>query len=242
MVKININTDNLIKHTNRLEKLRKSALPAAIRGTLNDAVYDVKTNTLLESSKVEFINRQPNFFKANSKFEKANGFNINQMAATIGMVSTGLQSPGSNYAVEDLEQQEEGGTIEKRTFIPTEEARIGKSSKRPVRANARLKQIRNLANTKKASGKNEKVQFVKTGVFVGKGGYMVSKNILWRINSVKRLRNGNTVFNKTKLYSFDQGRSVNVKPTHFMRKASLNTANKLNQFFLRQAERQINKL
>jgi hypothetical protein len=241
LISIDINTSELIKYTSKLEKLRRSSLPAAIRGALNDAAFDMKTKTLIDSSQKEFINRQSNFFKANSKFEKAQGFDVSQMKSTVGMISSGLHNAQTNYAVEDLEAQEDGGDIPKKSFIPLDESRSGKNKNKLVKPNARLSKINNVVKTKNVSGANSKVQFIKSGVFAGKGGFLLSQNILWKINSIKRLKNGNTVINKTRLYSFKQGRSVHVSGTHFMRKASLNTANKIQSFYIQQAKRQLSK-
>lgn len=236
---LNINTDALQQHTKRLEMLHRSALPSAVRGALNDAVFDVKTKTMLASAKTNFTERQPNFFKANSRFENATGWNIGTMKSTVGFVEGGLKG-GDNYAVKDLDQQEHGGAIGHKTFIPLEPARVGKSKSKVVRANARLASIKNIVKTRLATGKNKKERFVKSAVHAGKGGFVLSDGILWRINSVKR-KDGNTVFNKTALYSEKKGRSVNVKQTQFMEKASLKTANKLDLFYIKQAERQLRK-
>ncbi|HLF67443.1 MAG TPA: hypothetical protein VI522_07470, partial [Gammaproteobacteria bacterium] len=149
-MQLNINTDAAVKFTNTLEKLHRSALPVAIRSALNDAVFDVKTKTMPRSADETFEKRQPNFFKANSKFESAKGFDVNTMKATIGFISDKLKGD-SNYAVKDLEEQEHGGAIDKKSFIANKEARTGKGLVKP---NARLKNIKNLVNASKSKGAN----------------------------------------------------------------------------------------
>lgn len=238
-MELNVNSSALVELTNQLSKLNRSAFPIAVRSTLNDAAFDMKTKTLMDSSQKSFVNRQQNFFKANSRFEKASGFNVDNMQSIVGMVDDTLKG-NSNYAVKDLEQQESGGTIKRKAFIPTDKARSGKN--KLVRPNARLSAIQRIINVANATGKNPKEQFVKSSVFAGKGGFVLSKGILWKINSVKRLKGGNTVFNKTALYSYKPSRTVQVKPHHFMQKAGIESAQKMEAFFNIQFDRQMAKI
>lgn len=248
-MQLNINTDAVVKHTNTLEKMHKSALPVAIRGALNKAAFDVKKDTMPRSASRTFKNRQPNFFKANSKVEMAKGFDLRSMKATVGFTDKGLNG-NNNFAVKDLEQQEDGGKIKGRSFIPTDIARGGNKS-RPVRPGNRMGKISNLVNSAKARGKNRYEKFVKSAMHAGVGGYVIGnfqKAILWRINSIKRKRikirgrSSTTIIKATPIYSFSQKRSVRVKSTNFMKKASLESASKMEDFFISEAKRQIEKL
>jgi hypothetical protein len=94
---------------------------------LNKAAFDVKQNTMLKSAEASFVKRQPNFFKANSRVEMASGWDLDKMQATVGFNSSGLKGGSNNHAVEDLEQQERGGTIKSRSFIPTDSVPDGGS-------------------------------------------------------------------------------------------------------------------
>jgi hypothetical protein len=143
-LKININSDAVVAHTNRLEKMHRSALPVAIRGTLNDAAFDTKTRTMPKSAN-QFKKRSPNFFKANSKFEKAVGFDVNSMKSIVGFYENKLTSKSTNYSVKDLEQQEHGGTIKKKSLIAMRPARSNNKLVRPAfRLNNLNKLILNL--------------------------------------------------------------------------------------------------
>lgn len=237
-MKLNINTDAVVSFTNTLEQMHKSALPSAIRGALNKAVFDVKKNTLQKSADASFEKRQPNFFKANSKFENAKGFNVSTMKATVGMTENGLKG-GNNYAVKDLEQQESGGVIKKKSFIPLAAARIGRSNSKNVRANARLSQINKIIESKNSPGKSARSRFVHAILAAGVGGYVLSGSRLFRVNSLKKT-NGKFM-DKTALYDFKKGRSVRVSPTGFMKKASLQSAEKIEGFFVDEARRQIGR-
>lgn len=237
---LNINSDAVVGFTKTLEEMHRSALPSAIRGTLNKASYDVKTNTLLKSSKASFVNRDPNFFKANSKFEYTKGFNISKMKSTVGMVETNLRGR-DNYSVKDLKQQEDGGTIGHRSFIPLPKSRVGQMQTKVVRTQYRLSVINeHIVNVKDVPGNTARAKFVNAMISAGKNGFVLSGKTLWKVNSIKRKGVG---FSKTALYNFKEGRSVRInKPTHFMRKATEETAKKMEGYYVDEAKRQINKL
>jgi hypothetical protein len=245
-MRLNINTDATVIFTNKIERLHRSALPNAIRNTLNKVAFDVKQNTMPRSADDAFEKRSPNFFKANSRVDMANGFNINSMRSTVGFTENKLQGR-NNHAVDDLEQQEHGGAIKKRSFIPTDIARGGSNS-RPVKVGNRLSKISNIVNVSNAQGKNKHEKFIKSAVHAGKGGYVISNDILWRIDSIKTKkvrvigRYRTTKIKATPIYSFDKGRSVNVHATGFMRRASMESVNKIDQFYITEAKKQIERL
>jgi len=244
-MQIKVDTSSMQKHAQRLSEISESAFPAAVRHTLNDAAYDVKTNTMPFQSKKDFVNRQDNFFKANSSYDKAEGSNVSTMKSVIGFLEKGLKGQ-NNRAVKDLEEQEESGSIEKKSFIPMASARKSASVKSLVRPNARLSKIRNIIDPRNVgAGKGSaKQRFVKSVYFAGKGGFVMGdangKKILWRVNSLKKTKGGS--FKLTPLYSYKQNRSVKVKATHFMKEASLKTADNLDDMFLKHAEKQFKKI
>lgn len=239
---LNVNTSALNEYTKKLQEMHRSALPVAIRGALNKAAFDVKQNTMPDTASKVFVNRNKNFFKANSLVLKADGFNISSMKSTVGFSQSKLQG-SNNYAIDDLEMQERGGNIQKKSFIPITAARGG-SEASLVKPSNRLSKIKRIVNSNNVRGKNPKEQFVKSVIHAGRGGYVLSnyknKQILWRVNSINRTKSGS--FKLTPLYSFDKGRSVSVKATHFMHRASIQSASKMNQFFKEEAERQFAKM
>lgn len=249
---ININSSAVVVFTNKLEKIRKSALPNAVRGTLNSAAFDVKQKTMPLSADKHFEKRSPNFFKANSKVQMATGYDVKTMKSTVGFVSHNLQY--NNEAVRDLQQQEHGGEIDKRSFIPMDDARRGGNAT-PVRPTLRLKVIGGksksgglwgIPDVNKAAGKSRAEQYIKTAMYAGVGGFIIAgrSNIrsLYKVNSIKRI-GGKTVVKSTPFYSFKSGRSVRIrKDTHFMREASLRSANKMEDMFVKEAKFQLAKI
>lgn len=241
-MKLNIDHSAARAHTNRLEKLHRSALPLAIRGTLNSAAFDVKKTTMPHLVDQTFEKRRPNFFKANSRVSMATGWDVKSMQATVGFTGTNLRG-GNNYAVKDLEQQEYGGKIKGRSFIPMAAARGG-SNARPVRPSNRLSKIKNVVNSSQMRGKNRKEKFTKAAVKAGKGGYVMGnfpQKILYKITSLRRVKN-RTVVKARALYSYEENRSVAVKATSFMRRSSLTSAKKMHRIYQKEAERQIKRL
>ncbi len=251
-MKLNVNTDAVVVMTNRLEKLHRSAFPTAVRETLNRAALDVKKDTLLRSADSNFVKREPNFFRANSRVEFARGYDVFTMQATVGMLEQNLKGEHNN-AVQDLEQQERGGNIDGRSFLPLYKARVGNSMNKKVKANLRISDIRKTWNTRvvdarKQQAKNKKEAFVRAAIKAGAGGFVLSEEyfgsrILFRIDSVmSRVKGKNTVIRKTGIYSVKKGFQAKVKETNFMKNASLESGGKLERFYHEEGKKQIERL
>ena len=238
-MQLNVNTDATVALTNKLEKLPKSAFPIAVRSTLNSAGFDMKKDTILKSAKDNFTQRKPSFFKANSRVETAKGFDVKTMSSAVGFT-------GNSQAVDDLEKQEHGGEINKRTFIPfggkggANPARSGNSYSKNIKPNARLKTMK-IVDSTKASGKSDKEKFIKSVIHAGVGGFVLgnTNNILWRVNSIKGMKKGELKL--TPLYAFKKGRNINVKSTNFMKEATEVTTQKMDNFYLQHAQTQFEK-
>lgn len=244
-MQLKINTGAAVIFTNKLEKLHRSALPSAIREALNDAAYDLKKKTMLDKAANTFEKREPGFFKANSRAEAATGFNVNSMKSTVGFINEKLKGK-TNYAIKDLKEQEEGGNINAKSFIPMDDARVSGSFKKKVRANARLSEIKFIKQNEQ-KGKNNAERFVQAALIAGVGGLVLGytkkrKGILWRVNSLVSDRSTKKFTPKlTALYDYSKSRSVHVNSTHFMKIATINSGKKLEAFYIAQAQRQIKK-
>jgi hypothetical protein len=165
------------------------------------------------------------------------------MRSAVGFNSQKLKG-GNNFAVKDLEQQEYGGDIDGKSFIPLDNARIGKSYKKSVRANARISGFKNLPNVSNAKGANWKQRAIKTAVFTGVGKYMLATSgrvgSIYKITSIRR-DNGNTVFKKIKMYSYDKNRNVKVRATGFMEKSADISQKKMNDIYAVESKKQIDR-
>jgi hypothetical protein len=235
---LDIDNRAVVVFTNKLEKIGKSALPVAIRTALNSAAFDVKQNTMPRSA-LRFIHRTENFFKANSRVEMAKGWAIRDMKSIIGFTSEHLRIGSTNFAVKDLEQQEYSGSIGGKTFIPLNPARVGGSFNRVVRPVNRLSVLNKQKIIDAGKVRGTKGAFIAAAHKAGAGGLVLgnqSKEIIWRINSIVGSK-----INMTPLYTVKSGRSVKVGETGFMRFASFQSANKLESFYIQEAEKQIDK-
>lgn len=249
-VVLDINADAVVRHSARLGELSKSALPVSIRQALNRAAFDVKTVTMPETSRI-FIHRMPTFFKSQSKVDPAIGFDIHTMEAVVGFIPGGADKE-KGHATEDLEEQEHGGNIDSRAFIPLRTARVGRNWRRNVRTDLRLSKIRrqifDSENENLHGTANDKEAFTLSAIYAQRGGFVIGniKNskghrMLMRIDSVKR-KGKDTEVHSTPIYSVEGGRSVKPKATHFMEKASNMSAAKIERFYRQEADKRINRL
>lgn len=228
MSQININTDAAVVMTNKLEKMHRSALPLAIRSSLNSTAFYLKQRALIDETKKEFVNRSPNFFKSKSRVVTARGFSVNSMKSMVGMV-------GKDQAVEDLNQQEHGGDIKGRSFIPMDQARTSKSSKKNVSQSNRMATIQFGAIKRVRKGQKRKLMIAVHKAGVGKK--IIYGKTMFAIKSI-----GKGAFRATPIYSFKKNRSVRVKATHFMKKASLRAIAKMPRFYNEAGKKQIKRL
>lgn len=239
---LKVNNKAVIEYTNKLEKMRKYDLPLAVRGTLNKAAFNLKQVTMPASAEATFTKRKENFFKANSRVQMANGFNINSMRSVVGFTTMNAKE---NYkSVLELKQQEHGGVIPDRDYIPLDEARIGNSASKQVSAPNRIKKINLSAvvHAKNMPG-SRKQKFLAAAIKASKGGYVtagLNKQLLRKVLSIKYV-DGRTVVKSKAIYSHKPNRNVKIDSTFFMKKASINTSKKLNTFYISEAQRRIAK-
>jgi hypothetical protein len=259
-VTLNIDSDALQAYTKKLKSMHKSAFPNAVRETLSKAALNVKQQTMPKSAKKQFTQRSPNFFKANSSVDFAKGYNVNQMKSVVGFVSTKLQLGKNNYAIKDLEQQEYGGRIKRRAFIPMSRARTGNNPNKNVKLINRLENIdfSNVikANRRRSQGKAIKIKskkqaFIRAAIMAKKlhgdeayvlGNNKAGKKTLSRIDSISTdLKTKKIVIKRTPLYSFEKGRTVRVESTSFMKRASFETQSNMEAIFIKEAQKQFER-
>ncbi len=255
-MQLKIDNKAMKEHVKTLRRIHKSALPIAIRQTLNSAAFDVKQNTMPASAKKEFVNRNKTFFKANSKVEQAKGFAIDKMQAIVGFKPN--KGKGVDKAVSDLEQQEQGGNIGGRGFIAHDKARVSKSRNKNVRPVNRTSDLHNIVNANRVrKGKNRKQKFIRAAYYAAEkygdnalvlGTRKNGKQTIFRIKEIwgNTRRQGSDSSRKLDikadaLYSYKKGRKVQINKTNFMRKASLKTAKQMENLFKKHAQEQIKK-
>lgn len=235
-MKLRYDGDQVLDFSYKLQKMHRSALPNAVRFTLNDAAFDVKKKTLQDEAQSSFINRRPSFFKRFSGVEKATGWKIGKMHADVGMI----RDPGVQ-ATEDIEVQETGGSLE-RSQIMLPDSRISQSGKKKVAS--RYKAIGGFrdrtAATKKdfvkaafaAEGK-KKPDHMRYKTDSGKG-YMIE------VKKITKLKDSLKIKSKI-VASFDDDRKLHISENPFVERASLKSANQLVSLFKKNAVRQLNR-
>jgi hypothetical protein len=253
-MEIKIDLSRFDDHARKLKNLHRSAFPTAVRNTLTYGAKNTKTKTLLETTKNAFVNRSPNFFKANSKYIEARGWNIDHMKAVVGMYNNKLADKEDNYSVENLEQQEHGGTIKAKSFIPMRKARIsnssGKITKKKFRMNDVLDESK-VFSTTKSTGKTDKSRYVRTAIYAfnknGSNAYILGNvwkgnRTLSKIDSISyNIRTRRIEIKRTPLYTYRKNRKVTVAGKNFMKRAAFESSLDLNRVFKREAEKQFKK-
>jgi len=252
MTQLNINTKGLVKFTNKLEKMHRSDLPIAIRGTLTKAAVNMKKETLPKSAESTFEKRhRGQFYKANSRFEGAKGFDVKVMKSTVGFVETLLKGQ-NNYSVQDLEDQEIGGTLTPdRPFLPLDTARVGKKRTGRVRDENRISKIpfNKIINASRVAGRSKKQKYVRAAIIAkeafGNEAYVLggsgTRRVLYRINDIRKTGPKGVKINSTPLYSIIRGNVVKVKARPFRKQAALLTGGKIEKFFVEEAKRRFAK-
>ncbi len=235
-IQLDINSDELVVHANRLERISRKSLPKAIRGTLNSLAFDVKKDTMPTQAKKDFTNRRRNFFTANSAVNMARGNDLRTMQSEVGFTPS---RDKSDKAVENLEQQERGGKIDRRDFIPMDEARTTKSPNRAVARRNQLRKIKNVVRVSETKGKSKGQKFILSVLQAREKGFVLTDKNLLRIKKITRGADGRWKFKIEHIYSFEKNRSVRVKATHFMEQATKKTMKKEEEIFKKEADRQI---
>lgn len=227
MPTININRKELMGFVKTLEKLHKSALPIAVRSSLNDAAFAMmkKTPTIFEKN---FIVRKKTFLRSSSTVNKcANTFNISEMKAEYGIIRK------KSTAATNLEKQEFGGNIGKRDYIPFKEARVSRNAAKIISKKYHLKNVKPQKN--KNIFKNS--ELIKTAFAIGQGGFIQYDNVIFEIRTLKK-----PFFMKLiPLYSVKKGRSVKIKRKPFILPAAEMISKRMPIYFKNQAEKQFQK-
>jgi len=229
---ININDDELVGLTNKLEKTHKSAMPVAVKQTLNDAAFEAKTKHLPGTFNKQFTVRKKGFIKSHTKVNKSkNTFDIRKMEAEMGVIK------GKSRAGDELQYQELGGTLKDKDYIPLPGARVSGSQAKTVSKRYYMNRIR--PDKKKPVFKQQ--AFIRAAFAAGEKGYIVFGEVLLQIRKLKK-PSKDSIFIKTKaLYSYEKGRTISLSPSQFIRPAGEMAAKNIPQHFRKRAQQRFEK-
>jgi len=244
---LNINTSEIVAFTAKLERMHRSNLPIAVRETLNTiALKEIKQNSLLKTASKKFDDRSNgSFFRSNSKVVFAKGFNVSQMKAVVGM-STDKKTGKSGQSAKDFEEQESGGSIGGRSFIPLEASRTSNSWNRKPKRAYRIADIKEkiIDSKDNIKGRSDAEKWVLSSIYAGVGGLVIGtkespdgNRFVFKINKIFREENKTIVAHSKALFAYKKNRSVKVQPTRFMETSTLIGIKKLNSTFVKEAEK-----
>lgn len=209
-VEFNIDASEVVKLTAKLERLHKSALPVAVRQTLNSTAYFAKTKHIPEAFSRTFTERKPRFIESHTAYNKCkNTFKLREMRAEVGV------EKGKSDSGDDLYKQEYGGT-EKREYIPYKEARTGGSDAKLVRRPNYLAKIKRSKNIPKH--KNQKL--IRAIFKAGKGGHVVYDDTVFLIKTLRKPSRNKMFFKLRPLYFYKDQHSITLRKRPFMQPAA----------------------
>lgn len=215
-MRVEVDSKELVKFTAKLDKLHRSALPNAVRNTLNNAAFETKIE-IPKTASSKFITRNKSFFKSMTLVNKARGFDINQMQSEVGI------SNRKDKIASGLTKQELGGNIKDRSLIAMDQARVSSNKNKIVRNSNKLNNITISKNKKKGTGT---------------GFVMIKKGTKGTIFQTKKSGKKN---NLLPLYSYSKGRSVNIKRTPFIEPSALKVQHRIPAFYVNEALKQMKK-
>lgn len=244
MRNISIEHKEMGELTKKLNNISKSALPIAVRNTLNNAAFDDKKNSLQKSARKNFPGmKSPQFFKTFSRVEKATGLDIKKMQSVMGITDLGKRS--ARNAVENLKKQEFGGIIED-GFSYLKEARGGKLSGKVRRENYYDKG--SVISGRSKAGRNKgtnKSKFVARAFRAKKWNRpmffnSMRGNFLVKVSVAKKTKKGIKLKFKF-LMKERASKPSKIKGTSFIKEAAQDTSKKIPALFQVEAEKQFNK-
>lgn len=242
-MKLDVNTDSAIQLTAKLEKLHKSAFPSAVRNTLNDAAFDMKQKTVLESARKNFKSvKEPRLLKNSLLVKKATGFDVKNMTSRVGLIR--LKNDLEAY-VSGLEKQETGGIIDTG-------ARYLKGARGGNKANGRVRTENYYDKDKVISGRSKrkgtrKSKFIARmymSLKLGKPffGNSMKGNMLFKTITASTNRNSRQTKYKIVPLMMSRSKVVSkIKRTNFMSEAAEMTGKKLEIFYNKNANFQFKK-
>lgn len=237
----NVNTDSIIHLTAKLERINKSAFPSAVRATLSDAAFEMKSKNILESAKKNMKVKQPNFFKANTGAQRAKfNRNVENMSATSGFINKRGQS--ANKAVTYGMEANEIGATDDTGMMYKKATRTGRGLVKRSRYYKKVKGSGFAKRNPKAK-KNSYISFAFDSLDDGKP-VMVDTKAGKALILVKKIsRTGGKLKITSELLMMDRTvKKAKAKATHFNREAAQKTQKQMEKFYQTNAEFQFQKV
>ena len=219
-MEIKVDTTELGRFTKKLIQFRKSAFPSVTRLTLNSLAFETKKNVNNLSHKQFTIREKDsqNVFNRGILVDKAKFDRIEAMESRVGLNNQEFGRWGDlSFKVA---KQEVGGTIDKKSMIPLNTVRTGKSNAKKIMSRKKLSKIDlsrgNSGKYFKLKAKNGKKYIAEP---MGKG-------------KKRKLR---------LLYTYKKGRSVRIKKRPFLIPSAIKASKNTKDIFEKHAKKTLKR-
>ena len=215
-MEIRVDTTELGRFSRKLIQFRKSAFPSVTRLTLNSLAFDTKKNVKKLSYRQFTIreSEKQNVFNTGIVVDKAKFDRIETMKSRVGLNGSGRW--GALY--ENVKKQETGGAIDKKSMIPLNTVRTGKSNAKKIMSRKKLSKI------DISRGNSGKYFTLKSK----NGKKYIAEPVGKRKNRKLRL-----------LYTYKKGRKVTIKKRPFLKPSAMEASKKTVEFFKANARKTI---
>lgn len=139
---IDVDSSEIVKFTNKLERIGKYELPVVARQTLNELAFRMKgdkgqVGEIEKEAKEQFdYSRNRTLFRAFTGVQKATGNEINSMFSQSGII----ERSGREKLARNMQEHQKGGNVDSRS-TPTYESRVGGQLKGKVRTKNYMKKL-----------------------------------------------------------------------------------------------------
>ena len=217
-MEIRVDTTELGRLTNVLIQFRKSAFPSVTRSTLNDLAFETKKNVKKLSYRQFTIRERErqNVFNTGIIVDKAKFERVESMKSRVGLNGSGRW--GALY--ENVKKQETGGAIDKKSMIPLNTVRTGKSNAKKIMSRKKLSKI------DISRGNSGKYFTLKSK----NGKKYIAEPVGKRKNRKLRL-----------LYTYKKGRKVTIKKRPFLKPSAMEASKNTKSIFEKHAKKTLKR-
>lgn len=237
-MRLNVNTDEVVALTRKLEQTSKTTMPRAIRSTLNALAFHTKGEMPNAYKKNGFTVRNKSFPSYISRYQKTRSRSVNTMKSEAGFANV-----TKGVSAKTMAKHETGGNFNNK-YVTSRFARISGSKNRNKQTKNRFKRIGDIP---KKSDKNyikagDKRKFLRVGKKIAGtnklAAYETSKGVMiYRVKS-KSGKNKKRPLTISVLYWERQG-STTVRGRHTAKEAGLKVSRRTNQIYAGYAKRYI---
>lgn len=221
-----------MRYTRKLEHLRASSLPKVVKNTLNSVAFLAKKTTIEEEYKKKgFEKRRGNFIKFASGVDTVKSNKVSTMKSSIGIRDKGIR------ATDDMKSQEVGGKI-KSPLIASQFSRTSNSWNKSVKKENRVGSIPNSVFANKVQ-KGKTKQFMKAqGAALKNGtGFVAYGDHIFKVLN----KRDKFEFNNKIVYSFKEGRSIDVKASNLILDTGISASKNMNKIFINHAKYELDR-